>query len=72
MILICNSLLSPVECKENGKDVTSVIGEAQRTPFACLTEGQTKIASLAFSPKLGDNFYVKIKCIPKNNKELGE
>lgn len=65
VILICNSLLSPDKCKEDNQDVTSAFGDLQRTPNACLVEGNTKAAQLAFSPKIGDTFYVKIKCVPK-------
>ena len=71
VILICNSLLSSAECKEGGRDVTIVMGDFQKTPQSCLMEGSTKVASLAFAPRQGENFYVKIKCVPRDTKEFG-
>lgn len=71
IILICNSLSPREECNEGNKDITSMIGETQRTPNACLIEGNTKAAQLAFSPKIGDTFYVKIKCVPREITEIG-
>lgn len=64
-------MLSSFECNEGKRDVTITFGEIQKTPYGCLIEGETKAAQLAFSPKLGDNYYVKVKCVPKDTKELG-
>ena len=66
VILICNSLLSPSECKEGGRDTTLVIGEMTNTPMSCLKEANERSSRLAFAPKLGDTFYIKIKCVPKD------
>ena len=66
VILICNSLLSPMECKEGGRDTTIVMGEMQNTPMSCFQEGYTRSAKLAFVPKQGDHYYVKVKCVPRD------
>lgn len=66
IILICNSLLSPSECKEGGRDTTIVIGEFQNTPMSCLKEANERSSRLAFAPRLGETFYIKIKCVPKD------
>lgn len=71
VILICNSLLSPMECKENGRDTTIVMGEIKNTPMSCIQESYERAAKLAFSPKLGDNYYIKVRCVAKDAKELG-
>ena len=34
LILICNAVLPDTECKDKGKDVTTVVGEPQRTPMS--------------------------------------
>ena len=65
IILICHVSVPSNDCKSESSDVTTAIGESQITPMACLVEGQTKLASLAFAPKLGDPYYAKIKCVPK-------
>lgn len=70
MLLICNSLNSPADCSENNKELTVSKGKPQNTPMSCLIEGQTLAAQLAFSPKIGDTFYVKIKCTAKEIKEI--
>ena len=66
VILICNSLLSSMECKEGGRDTTIVMGEMQNTPMSCFQEGYTRLAKLAFVPKQGDHYYVKVKCVPRD------
>ena len=65
IILICHVSIPTKECTSESKEVTTAVGESQITPMACLVEGQTKLASLAFAPKLGDPYYAKIKCVPK-------
>lgn len=71
VILICSAALPVTECKEGNKEVTVTIGEFKNTPMACLIEGNTKVASLVFAPKLEDNYYVKVKCVPKDTREFG-
>lgn len=71
VVLICNSLLSDMECKEHGRDVTIVMGEIQNTPMSCIREAYERTAKLAFAPKLGDNYYVKVRCVPRDTKEFG-
>lgn len=66
IILICNSLLAPSECKEGGRDTTIVVGELQNTPMSCVTEAYERSSKLAFAPKLGDNYYIKVRCVPKD------
>ena len=66
VILICNSLLAPSECKEGGRDTTIVIGDMTNTPMSCIMEANERSSKLAFAPKLGDTFYIKIKCVPKD------
>lgn len=66
VILICNSMLSSFECKEGGRDTTIVMGEMKNTPMACVQEGYERSAKLAFAPKMGDNFYIKVKCVPRD------
>lgn len=66
IVLICHTSLPYKECTQDQKDVTTVIGEYQTSPMSCLIEGQTRIAGLAFAPKLGEPYYVKIKCVPKD------
>jgi hypothetical protein len=66
VILICNSLLSSMECKEGGRDTTIVMGEMQNTPMSCFQEGYTRSAKLAFAPQQGDHYYVKVKCVPRD------
>lgn len=68
VILICNSMLSDMECKEGGRDTTIVIGEFKNTPMSCVQEGYQRAAKLAFAPKEGDNYYVKVKCVPRDTK----
>lgn len=70
LILVCNSLSSPASCNENNKDITVTRGKPQLTPMGCLIDGQTTAAQLAFSPKIGDTYYVKIRCLAKEIKEL--
>jgi hypothetical protein len=65
IILICSTSSLPSDCKEDNKDVTVAFGEPKNTPMSCAIEGQTKAASLAFAPKLGESYYIKIKCEPK-------
>jgi hypothetical protein len=65
IILICHADIPETECKAERKGVTVTIGEHQNSPMACLFEGQSRAARLAFSPELGDPSYVKIKCVPK-------
>ena len=65
IILICSLSMPSSECKENKEGVTVAVGEHKSTPMACLIEGQTKAASLAFAPQLGDGYYVHVKCVPK-------
>lgn len=67
-ILICSLSMPDTECQPNNKVISVSIGEPQNSPMACLMEGQTKSASLAFSPKNGDNYYIRIKCVPKDIK----
>lgn len=71
IILICNSEFPLIECKEGNRDVSVTIGEFKNTPMACLIEGQTKAASLAFAPREGEHYYVKIKCVPRDTTEFG-
>lgn len=66
VILICNSLLSAFECKEGGRDTTIVMGEIKNTPMSCAQEGYQRAAKLAFAPKIGDNYYIKIRCVPRD------
>lgn len=66
VILICNSMLSSFECKEGGRDTTIVMGEMKNTPMSCIQEGYERSAKLAFAPKMGDNFYIKVKCVPRD------
>lgn len=65
IILICHTSVPEKDCNQEHADVTTVIGEHQNSPMSCLIEGQTRIAGLAFAPKLGDPYYVKVKCVPK-------
>lgn len=65
IILICHSSIPEYDCKSENKGVTTAIGEHTNSPMSCLIEGQTRVASLAFAPKLEDLYYVKIKCVPK-------
>ena len=65
IILICHTSVPEYDCKPEHAEVTTVIGEHQNSPMSCLIEGQTRMASLAFAPKLKDPYYVKIKCVPK-------
>lgn len=71
VILICNSLLSPMECKEGGRDTTIVMGEIKNTPMSCVQESYERAAKLAFSPKIGDNYYIKVRCVARDTKEFG-
>lgn len=71
VILICNSVLPPTECKEGGRDTTIVMGEITNTPMACVQESYERAAKLAFSPKLGDNYYIKVRCVARDTKEFG-
>lgn len=66
IVLICNSLLAPSECKEGGRDTTLVVGELQNTPMSCMKEANERSSRLAFAPKLGDTFYIKIRCVPRD------
>ena len=66
VILICNSLLSSMECKEGGRDTTIVMGEIKNTPMSCIHEGYERVSKLAFAPKEGDHYYVKVKCVPRD------
>lgn len=66
VILICNSLLSAMECKEGGRDTTIVMGEIKNTPMSCIQESYERVAKLAFAPKIGDNYYIKVRCVPKD------
>ena len=66
IILICHTSVPDHDCNQERKEVSTVIGEIQNSPMSCLIEGQTKLASLAFAPKLGEPYYAKIRCIPKN------
>ena len=66
VILICNSLLSSMECKEGGRDTTIVMGEIKNTPMSCIQEGYERSAKLAFAPKIGDNYYIKVRCVPRD------
>lgn len=65
VILICSSLLPHYECKEGKRDVTTVIGEMQNTPMACMMDGYERAAKLAFAPKENDKYYISIKCVPR-------
>jgi len=65
IILICHTSVPEKDCNQENAEVTTVIGEHQNSPMSCLIEGQTRIAGLAFAPKLGDPYYVKVKCVPK-------
>ena len=67
VILICAMNLPSAECVEGKRDVTIVMGQMVNTPQACLIEGTTKIASLAFAPRLDDQvkYYTRIKCVPR-------
>ena len=58
----------PADCSEKNKDITVTRGKIQSTPMSCLIDGQTTAAQLAFSPKIGDSYYVKIRCLPIDNK----
>lgn len=66
VVLICNSLLSSFECKEGGRDTTIVMGDMQNTPMSCIQESYQRAAKLAFAPKIGDNYYIKVKCVPRD------
>lgn len=66
VILICNSLLPDFECKEGGRDTTMFFGEIQNTPMGCIKEGYERISKSALAPRLGDIFYVKVKCVPRD------
>ena len=66
VILICNSLLSPMECKEGGRDTTIVMGEIKNSPMSCIHEGYERVSKLAFAPKEGDHYHVKVKCVPRD------
>lgn len=65
VILICNSLLPVTECKEGGRDVDIWFAEMQLTPMMCIQEGNARAAKLAVAPQADSNFYIKIKCQPR-------
>ena len=65
IILICNINLK--DCNEETAS-TRTYGEVKNTPISCIIEGHTRAAGLAFAPKEGEQFYVKIKCVPKENE----
>jgi hypothetical protein len=65
IILICHTSIPNYDCKQENAEVTTVVGEHQNSPMSCLIEGQTRVASLAFAPKLGEPYYVKVRCVPK-------
>jgi len=65
IILICSTSVAPKDCNIETKQVSVFSSSPQNTPMACLVEGQTKVASLAISPKAGEPYYVKIRCEPK-------
>lgn len=69
IILICHSSIAEENCKQEYKDTTTIIGESQNSPMSCLIEGQTRVAGLVFAPKIGEPYYVKIKCVPKIIKD---
>lgn len=71
VVLICNAAFPLTECKEGKRDVTVVIGEMTNTPISCIAEGNQRVAKLAFAPALGSNYFVKIKCVPKDTREFG-
>lgn len=65
IILICHLSVPDKECNPNNNGITKAVGQHQSTPMACLIEGQARAATLAFSPKLNEPYYVRIKCVPK-------
>jgi len=66
IILICSFSLPDEKCNPNNTEVTVSRGIPQNTPMACLIEGTTVTSQLAFSPKLGNTYYVKIRCVARN------
>ena len=68
LILICHLDISSQKCNEETA-ITRTVGEAQNTPMACLINGQTKIASLAFAPKPDEPYYVKVKCVVQQEEK---
>lgn len=64
VILICHVGIAASNCNEE-LAINKVEAEMKNSPMACIMEGQTKAASLAFSPKQDEPFYIKIKCVPK-------
>lgn len=70
VILICASGMSTHECREGVKETTVVVGEAKNTPMACVMEGEIRLAKLAFAPTLDSGYYYKVKCVPREEKQL--
>jgi hypothetical protein len=68
VILICNVLWSDAKCIESNPEVTVSKGKPQNTPIACIIEGSAVTSQLAFSPKLGDSYYVRIRCLARNTE----
>jgi len=71
VVLFCNSLLSDMECKEGGRDTAIIMGEIQNTPMSCIQEGYLRASKSAFAPKMNDNYYIKVRCVPRDTKEFG-
>lgn len=61
IILICHAGISTSNCNEE-LAINKIEADLQNSPISCLIEGQTKAATIAFSPRADDPFYIKIKC----------
>ena len=61
IILICHTGISPFKCTEE-LAINKIEADPQNSPISCLIEGQTKSATLAFSPRADEPYYMKIKC----------
>lgn len=59
IILICH--MNDPKCDENNA-INKVVGDYQNNLMTCITESYQSAAKLAYIPKMGEPFYVKVKC----------
>ena len=64
LILICHTSIATTNCNED-LAINKVEADLQNSPISCIMEGQSKAASLAFIPREGEPYYVKVKCVRK-------
>ena len=62
IILLCSTSIPTTDCNIQNQAVSVTRGEPQNTPMACIIRGQEQIAQTVIAPKLGESFYVVIKC----------